>query len=373
MKMTYSHKTNHSFTPPIEFWRPIENLIISFPFWSGGNRWKSHYGLIKFYEMQTQESFDINDNDRDVHGNLLQEGFISKGLRDIAIKNIPFPKRQLIPPDKIMYHTNELGKIVKFLSSHISKPDTVYKFQHFFECMYMYLKDVHNFNPNNDVIRSHGLGNKEDANYKTKKEKFIKNYIESETGLIKLKDFKDYFNSVCRKYDVPFVMYEQKEECYVVHTTDIFIEKIIQNIPLFLKHPNLNQANDYFIKAYNERDKSNYSECLNNIRKGMEEIRDFIYNQYPLSNKTGNLSTDLKMLFNIHSNIVFDYTKIPETDSNRINKVVNYLEGSVLLCVKITNIGSHSSSVPNLIEENTTLFALGLVASIFPYFFYLLK
>ena len=107
MKMTYSHKTNHSFTPPIEFWRPIENLIISFPLWSGGNRWKSHNGLIKFYEMQTHESFDINDNDRDIYGNWLQEAFIFKGLRKTPITNIQSRERQQIPANKIQYQTKK--------------------------------------------------------------------------------------------------------------------------------------------------------------------------------------------------------------------------------------------------------------------------
>ena len=31
--MTYSHSTNHSFKPNIEFWKAIENLFRSFPYW----------------------------------------------------------------------------------------------------------------------------------------------------------------------------------------------------------------------------------------------------------------------------------------------------------------------------------------------------
>jgi len=371
--LTYSHKTDHSCTPSKEFWRSIEILISSFPFWEGGSIYKPHSELIKFYEVETLEAFDVTNSDQNIYGDLLQERSILKHMRHLPLKEIPAQERKLIKPDKINYRINETGKIIKFLSNHISNPGTVYKFQHFFESMYNYLKEIHNFYPENHEIAIHGLGNKNDANYEKKKAEFIRDYVNKEKGLIKLKDYVEYFNSACRKDAVPFVMFEQNYNCYVVHTTDIFIEKIIQNVPLFLNYPNLDQANDYFIKAYHERDKGNYSECLNNIRKGMEEIRNFIYDKFTLSNKTGNLHKDLELIFDTYSNVVFDYNKIPETDHNRLEKITNKLKESVLLSVKLTNIGSHSSSVPNLIEENTTLVVLGLVASIFPYLFYLMK
>lgn len=371
--MTFNHTTNHSFNPPVDFWRMMENLITSFPFWSGGNRWKPHEGLIKNYEIQMQESFDVDNRDKDIYGFLIQEGFISRGPREIPLKEIPLAKRKFILPEKIHYKINRMGKIIKFLSNHISNRDTVHKFEKFIENMYYYLKEVHNFNPENETISSHGLGNLDDANYERKKAEFTEKYIKPENGLIKLKDFMDYFNSSCRKYNVPLVIFEQKGECYVVHITDVFVEKIIQNIPLFLNQPDLEQANNYFIKAYNERDNTNYSECLNNVRKGMEEIRDFIYDKYTLPAKSGNLHTDLKALFDTHKNTVFDFTKIPETDQGRIDTIVEHFKSSVLLSVKLTNIGAHSSSVPHLIEENTTLFVLGLIASLFPYMLYITK
>ncbi|MFX1297294.1 MAG: hypothetical protein ACFFD2_20875 [Promethearchaeota archaeon] len=371
--MTFSHMTHHSFNPTHEFWRTIENLISSFPFWEGGSKWKSQFGLIKFYELQTNEAFDVDNSDTDIYGDLIQDRYIIKNMRSISLKDIPEIDRRTIPPESISYRVNEIGKIIKFLSNHISNSDTVNKFQHFFEVMCKYLKEIHNFNPENDVIKSHGLGNKNDANYEIKKEEFILRYLNKEKGLIKLKDFIEYFNSVCRQHGVPFVMFEQNNECYVVHTTDIFIERIIQNIPLFLNYSELDQANNYFIKAYRERDNENYPECLNNIRKGMEEVRNFIYDKYSIANRSGNLYNDLELVFDMYNDVVFDYTKIPETNQNRVEKIINKFKESVLLSVKLTNIGSHSSSVPDLIEENTTLFVLGLVASILPYLIYLLK
>ena len=371
--MTYEHTTDHSFKPPVDFWRIMENLLKSFPFWSGGNRWKPHEGLIKKYETEKRESFDIDNRDKDIYGDLIQERCILRAMSWVSLKEIPIADHKFIPPEQIHYKINETGKIVRFLSDHISNPETIHKFQRFIENMFSYLKEVHSFKPENQTIREHGLGNKEDANYEKKRNDFIEKYINSEDGLIKLSDFKDYFNSSCRKYNVPFVIFEQKGECYVVHTTDIFVEKKIQNIPLVLSHPDLDQANDYFIRAYNERDNSNYSECLNNVRKGMEEIRDFLYDKYTLPSKSGNLYTDLKAIFITYKDVVFDIAKIPETKEEKIDKIIEHFKNSVLLSVKLTNIGAHSSSVPHLIEENTTLFVLGLIASLVPYILYITK
>ncbi len=67
----------------------------------------------------------------------------------------------------------------------------------------------------------------------------MKNYINSEQGTIKPDQFEEFFNSACRKYHVPFVMFSQDDECYVVHITDIFTEKSIRDLPKFLSAPDL--------------------------------------------------------------------------------------------------------------------------------------
>jgi len=368
--MKYSHKTTHSFTPPIEFWRSIENLFLSFPFRKVGNIFKSRDELIKYYEMKTQEVFDIDDEGLDIYGNKFRKEFLKKWNRVILLSDIPKSKKKLISPGNIIVKTNHLGKIIKFLSTNVSNSETVFKFQHFIESMYQYLRDIYELDPDNDIIRSYGLSNNNAFNYEQKKERLFGSKYYG--GLLKTEEFKDYFNSACRKYTVPFVMFIQKRECYVIHTTDIFVEKIIQNIPLFLNQWDLKQANNYFIKAYNERDKGNYPESLNNIRKGMEEIRNYIFSRYSIK-PTISLGNDLRNLFDKYCKKVFDFSKIPESDNNKVDNIVSKLKESVSLAVKITNIGSHSSSVPSLIEENTSLFLLGLVASIFPYIFYLLK
>ncbi len=368
--MKYSHKTTHSFTPPIEFWRLIENLFLSFPFRKNGNFFESRDELIKYYEMKTQEVFDIDDYGVDIYGNKFRIKFLKKWNREILLSDIPKSQKKSISPRNIIVKINQLGKIIKFLSTHISNPQTVFKFQHFIESMYQYLIEIYDLNPDNDIIRRYGLSDRNAFNYKQNKERlFGSRYF---GGLLKPEEFNTYFNSACRKYMVPFVMFKQNKECYIIHTTDIFVEKIIQNIPLFLNQWDLKQANNYFIKAYNERDKGNYSECLNNIRKGMEEIRNYIFSRYSI-NPTISLGNDLRNLFDKYCKKVFDFSKMPESDLNKIENIISKLKESVLLAVKITNIGSHSSSVPSLIEENTSLFLLGLVASIFPYIFYLLK
>ena len=136
--MKYSHKTTHSFTPPIEFWRSIENLFLSFPFRKDGNIFKSRDELIKYYEMKTQEVFDIDDEGLDIYGNKFRKEFLKKWNRDILLSDIPKSKKKLISPGNIIVKTNHLGKIIKFLSTNVSNSETVFKFQHFIESIYQY-------------------------------------------------------------------------------------------------------------------------------------------------------------------------------------------------------------------------------------------
>lgn len=168
-------------------------------------------------------------------------------------------------------------------------------------------------------------------------------------------------------------MFTQNGECYVVHITDIFIEKSILDIPIFLIDNNLKQANENFVKAVNLRDKGDYKESLNNLRQAMEDVMDKIYDRYKLPSKSDSLHNDLIKLFENYRDKIFDFSKIPQANSDKLEKLIAKLKESVSLMVKMTNIGSHKSSDPSLIEENTSLFALGLVAAIFPYIFYLLK
>lgn len=368
--MTYSHSTNHSFNPKIDFWRPIENLFNSFPYWEQWNKYHSKNDFINFYETKTKESFDVYDDDVDIYGKEIIELYIPRGAHNIPLKAIPKEQRKNVPLGTRINHT---GKIIKFLSKHISNPDTLHKFLHFFECAYKFLVNIQNFNINNPIIRSHGLIDESDVNYERRKEEFIKNYINNEKGIIKPDYFKDYFNSACRKHRVPFIMFIQNDECYVVHTTDIFVEKAILNTLVFLKNNNLEQANEYFVKAVTWRDKGDFKEILNNLRQAMEDIRDEIYKRYNLGNPSISLHNDLMNLIKDHKDKVFDFSKIPQSDPKELEKIFTKLKESVSLLVKMTNIGSHKSSVPTLIEGNTTLFALGLASTILPYLFYLLK
>lgn len=66
--MTYSHTTNHSIEPKIEFWRAMENLFKSFPYWTGHNKYHSKHELISFFEIETKESFNVSD-DVDIYEN----------------------------------------------------------------------------------------------------------------------------------------------------------------------------------------------------------------------------------------------------------------------------------------------------------------
>lgn len=368
--MTYSHTTNHSYVPEIEFWRSIENLFNSFPYWAEWNKYRSKQFFINYHETETTESFDVYDDDVDIYGNKITELYVPMGGGYVLLENIPEEQRKSV---RVNTRINYTRKIIKFLSIHISNSDTVYKFQHFFEQAYKFLVNILNFDINNRIIKRHGLNDKSDANYERKKEEFIKKYIDNEKGIIKPDQFMNYFNSSCRKHGVPFVMFTQNDECYVVHTTDIFIENVILDIPIFLKNNNLRQANEYFVKAVNLRDEVNYKESLNNLRQAMEDIRDEIYKRYNLGQPSISLHNDLKKLFENYRDQVFDFSKIPQSDQNKLEKIISKLEEGISLMVKIMNIGSHKSSVPSLIEENTTLFALGLIATMIPYLFYLLK
>ena len=175
-----------------------------------------------------------------------------------------------------------------------------------------------------------------------------------------------------RAHSIPFVMFVFNDNCYVIHTTDIFVEKIIQEIPVFLTNPNLQEANRKFIKAYTLRNEGNHKDCLAKVREGLEFARDYIFNRYGLSKST-SVHLDFEQLFNTHSAMVFDFTKIPEDDSTKLNKIADYLRDSVLLTVKLGNFGHHTLSRPHLLEDNTSIFILGLTASIIPYIIYLLR
>lgn len=81
----------------------------------------------------------------------------------------------------------------------------------------------------------------------------------------------------------------------------------------------------------------------------------------------------MEKLFNTYSTTVFDFAKIPETNPIKLNKITGYLRDSILLAVKFGNFGHHPLVNPSLAETNTSYFALGLVASVLPYLYYLLK
>ncbi len=366
--MTYNHKTNHSYTPDLEFWRSMENIFESFPYWTERNKYSSRDFFINFYEMETKEAFDVNNNDTDIYGESIQ----SKWFGVQKITGNPELDKNLVPPYKCTFKVNYTRKIIRFLSNHISNQETVYKFQHFLECAYNYLVNILNFDVNNRIIQIHGLGDKNYAKYESRKNQFIENYIKNEKGIIKPEQFKEYFNSACIKHGVPFIMSIFNDKCYVLHTTDIFIEKSIQELPIFLSQPDLQHANELFVESFNQRNSGNNKECLAKIREGLEAIRSYIYNKYSLT-KGANLHNDMERLFNSFSSTVFDYSKIPEEDPVKLKKIVDYLRDSVLLAVKFGNFGHHTISNPDLLEDNTSYFTLGLIASILPYLNYILK
>ena len=103
-------------------------------------------------------------------------------------------------------------------------------------------------------------------------------------------------------------------------------------------------------------------------------IRDYIFSQYTsLPPPTTSPHNDFKILFDNHSSVVFDYSKIPETDLKKLNIITDYLKDVILLAIKFGNFGRHTLTNHRLVEANTSYLALGLVASILPYIFYLLR
>ena len=365
--MTYAHNSKQSFTPSNDFWKMIENLFLKFPFCEHSQEFDSRDEIIKYYEEKYSESFDISDSDNDIYGNKLKIEF----YKDQKVKDLHFSRiqRQAYQAE-FKIRINHLGRVIKFLSNHISNADAVYKFQHFFESMYYYLKDIHDINPKIRMIQTRGLDDKTRANYESSKESFLK----IDGGFIKPNKFMDYFNSTCIKHSVPFIMFILNDQCFVVHMTDLFIEKAIQELPLFLSHPDLKHANELFIEAYRKKKFGDNKDCLAKVRNGIEVIRDYIYSKYTsLPPTTHSPHNDLKILFDNYSTTVFDYAKIPESDSRKLKIITDYLRDSVLLTVKLGNFGHHTLVNPSLVEENISQTALGLVSSIFPYLFYLLK
>ena len=366
--MTYIHKTNHSFTPDLEFWRSIENFLIAFPYKTGVTNFIISERFIKYYERRTKESFDVTDKDTDIYGKSLSLEYHLVGVQKVYLNDIGIMERRAINPQNIRIEINYIGKTIRFLEKCIKDSEKVKKFQHFFECIYQYLLDLLNFNPELEEIRRHGLEDQTTPQFESRK----KDFINKNGGILSTQELLDEFNRICREHDVPFIMFTFYNKCYVVHTTDIFIEQSIQNLPIFLSQPDLQPANELFVDAFNQRNSGNYKRCLGKIREGLEAIRDYIYDNYSLTKGT-NLHNDMEKLFNNFSSTVFDYTKIPEQDPKKLKKIVDYLRDSVLLAVKFGNFGHHTIKNPNLLEENTSYFTLGLVAAILPYLNYILK
>lgn len=367
--MSYSHRTDHSFSPDLEFWRSVEIFIEAFPYKQGkGKRGLISNQFLNYYEQKCNERFDVQDNDTDVYGKFLSREFIWNPSQRSYLDEMGSMQRMNIDPTKIQRERNSTGKVVKFLSNSISNPDTVIKFQHFFESAYYYLLEILDLNPNSPVISYNGLDNQDHPKFQKKWDDF-KN---ANGGLLQATDFVSDFNKICRVHNVPFVMFVLDDNCYVIHTTDIFVEKIIQEIPLFLTNPDLKGANHLFIKAYILRNEGNHKESLAKMREGLEAVRDYIYSKYNLTKST-SVHNDFEQLFNTHTNIVFDFSRIPEDDPSKLEKITNYLRDTVLLTVKKGNFGHHTLTRPNLLEKNTSIFALGLVASVIPYIIYLLK
>lgn len=366
--MSYSHKTTHSFSPDLEFWKSIENFVETFPYKQGKTGFLTSDEFIKYYERKYNESFDVDYSDTDVYGKSLSREFIWNPNQRSYLDEMDSMHRNMINPSKIKRKLNPTGLVVKFLSNSISNPDKVYKFQHFFESSYYYLIDILNLNPESPVIRGHGLDDQNNSQFQIRWERF-KN---ANGGLMKATKFIYEFNKICRIHNTPFAMFIFNDNCYIIHTTDIFIEKLIQDIPLFLTDPNLQEANKFFIKAYTLRDEGKHKDCLAKVREGIEAVRDYIYTCYNLTKST-SVHNDFKELFNTHSTSVFDFTKIPEDNSDKLNKIVGHIRESVLVAVKIGNFGHHTLTRPHLLEENTSIFTLGLISSILPYMIYLLK
>jgi hypothetical protein len=368
--MSYSHKTNHSFSPDLEFWRSIEIFIEAFPYRQGQKRSLTSDEFIIYYEQKYNERFDVDNNELDVYGKPLTREFIWNPSQRIYLDEMDSLQRNNLDSTKIQRELNHIGRILKFLSNSISDPDKVYKFQHFFESAFYYLNDILSLNSDLPLLKQHGLDidNKESLQFQKKWENFKNN----NGGLLKLTDFVNGFNKICRVHQIPFIMFVFNDNCYVIHTTDVFIEKIIQEIPLFLTDPDLKDANRSFLQAYTQRSEEKHKDCLAKIREGLEVVRDYIYNRYNLTKST-SVHNDFKQLFNTYSTKVFDFSKIPEDDPNKLKKLVNYVKGSLLLTVKMGNFGHHKLTNPHLLEKNGSIFTLGLVASVIPYILSLLK
>ena len=338
-----------------------------------GRRLISHLvSLSKIFERRCEEKFDIDNNDTDIYGKLITRKYIwnINVNQRLYLDEMDDDERRGIEPRQINKEINPIGKLFKFLSNCISDSDKVYKFQHFLEGAYYFLDEIIKFNPELGVMRSAGLSNPNDPNYERRKNEFLN----KNGGMMTLKEFLDKFNEICRIHSVPFVMFTFYDECYVVHTTDIFIEKAIQDLPLFLSHQDLRPANELFVEAYREKDSGNDKECLAKVREGIELVRDYIYSRYSsLPTTTHSPHYDFKILFDNHSDTVFDFTKIPENDPNKLQIIKDYLRDTILLAVKYGNFGHHTLPNPSLVENNTSYFTLGLIASVLPYILYLLK
>lgn len=366
--MSYSHRTNHSFSPDLELWRSVEIFIEAFPYKQGKKSGLTSDEFLNYYEQKCNESFDIQYNDTDVYGKSLSRAFIWNPIHRSYLDEMGSIQRNNIDPTRIQQERNSTGRVVKFLSNSISNPDKVYKFQHFFESAYYYLVGILNLNSDLPIIRQHGLDDKNNSQFQTRWERFK----DANGGLLEATDFVSKFNRICRVHIVPFIMAVFNDNCYVVHTTDIFVEKIIQEIPLFLTDTDLSGANRLFIQAYVQKNEGNHKSSLAKMREGLEAVRDYIYNRYNLT-KSASVHNDFKHLFDTHAATVFDFTKIPEDDPIKLKKIIDYLRDTVLLTVKKGNFGHHTLSRPHLLEENTSIFALGLVASVIPYICYLLQ
>lgn len=371
--MSYTHRTNHSFTPNTEFWRSLENFLNAFPYRQGKTGYiPSDELIVNFYERRFKEKFDVENNENDIYGNPITRKYIwnISGRQRLYLDEMDEDERRGIEARQINKELNPMGKVIKFLSNSISNPDMVYKFQHFFESIYYFLEQIIDLNPNLSLISSHGLNDKSNPRYEERKNDFLN----KNGGIMDLKEFLDKFNDICRNHGVPFVMHTFYDECYVVHSTDIFTEKAILDLPIFLSHSDLRPANELFVEAYRKRKAGNDKDCLAKIREGLEAIRDYIYAKFPsLPAPTISPHNDFKLLFDNHSSVVFDYNKIPEDDPRKLQIITGYLRDTVLLAIKFGNFGHHMLNNPSLLEENTSNFALVLIASVLPYIFHILK
>jgi len=365
--MSYSHRTTNSSSPSLDFWRSLEILLNAFPYKQGNASFLTKSEFITYYETKYHERFDINYDDRDVYGKSLSRQFIWTRNQRSYLDQMGSMERRLIDPTTIQKDFNHLGRIIKFLSTSISNQDKVHQFQHFLEAAYYYLDDIINLNPDLPIIRQHGLDDQSNAQFQSRFDSFNNR----DGGLMGKNQFCNKFNEICIAHKVPFIMFEFNDKCFVIHTTDIFVEKIIKELPLFLTHPDLQDANQLFIDSYVFKTESDHKNCLAKAREGLESVRDYIYNHHNLTT-SNSVHNDLEQLFLTHSNQFFDFTKIPEDNSIQLTKIVGYLRDSILLAVKMGNFGHHTISRPQLLDENTSNLTLGLISSVIPYLIFLL-